>query len=201
MHALRTASRRFFEAIARRPLSSVMAVGAIAGALAFTTVHSGDTLSAIAQRDCGNASDWTGIYAANQSVIGGNPNLIEPGQQLRISCAQADVGQPAQVTGYTAPAQQQDSYSGPAQSSYGTVSTAGDSGFEACVISRESGGDPDVWNASGHWGLFQFSAGTWAEYGGSPGSFGYASAAEQEQVFDNAMAQGGEYNWSPYDGC
>jgi len=25
--------------------------------------------------------------------------------------------------------------------------------------------------------------------------------AEQNQVFDNAMAAGGEFNWAPYDGC
>ena len=66
---------------------------------------------------------------------------------------------------------------------------------------RESGGDPNVWNASGHWGLYQFSASTWAEYGGNPADFGSAGIAEQEQVFMNALAQGGEFNWAPYDGC
>jgi hypothetical protein len=25
--------------------------------------------------------------------------------------------------------------------------------------------------------------------------------AEQEQVFMNALARGGEFNWAPYDGC
>jgi hypothetical protein len=25
--------------------------------------------------------------------------------------------------------------------------------------------------------------------------------AEQNQVFNNAIAQGGQSNWSPYDGC
>ena len=28
-----------------------------------------------------------------------------------------------------------------------------------------------------------------------------ASAAEQRHVFLNAIAQGGQSNWSPYDGC
>ena len=32
-------------------------------------------------------------------------------------------------------------------------------------------------------------------------TFGRASVAEQEQVFSNALAQGGQSNWSPYDGC
>ena len=73
--------------------------------------------------------------------------------------------------------------------------------FGACVVERESGGNPDVWNASGHWGLYQFSASTWAEYGGSPADFGHAGVGEQEAVFMNAMARGGEFNWAPYDGC
>jgi hypothetical protein len=36
----------------------------------------------------------------------------------------------------------------------------------------------------------------------APSTFGNASAAEQTQVFNNAMATpGGAANWSPYDGC
>ena len=56
-------------------------------------------------------------------------------------------------------------------------------------------------NSSGHYGLYQFSVSTWAAYGGSPGDFGHASAAEQRHVFLNAIAQGGQSNWLPYDGC
>jgi hypothetical protein len=56
-------------------------------------------------------------------------------------------------------------------------------------------------NSSGHYGLYQFSASTWQAYGGSAASFGHASVAEQNQVFNSAIAQGGQSNWSPYDGC
>jgi Transglycosylase-like domain len=73
--------------------------------------------------------------------------------------------------------------------------------FGACVVSRESGGNPQVMNSSGHYGLYQFSASTWARYGGNPADFGHASAAEQNKVFATALAQGGRFNWSPYDGC
>jgi hypothetical protein len=82
-----------------------------------------------------------------------------------------------------------------------SVSTAGDGSFQACVIEHESGGNSQVMNSSGHYGLYQFSASTWAEYGGNPADFGSASAAEQNQVFNNAMAAGGASNWSAYDGC
>jgi hypothetical protein len=67
-------------------------------------------------------------------------------------------------------------------------------------MERESGGNPDARNGQ-YWGLFQFSEATWSAYGGNPADWGSASAGEQEQVFANAMAAGGESNWAPYDGC
>ncbi len=78
---------------------------------------------------------------------------------------------------------------------------SGGSGLQQCIISAESGGNSQVMNASGHYGLYQFSASTWQEYGGSAASFGNASVAEQNQVFNNAIAAGGASNWTPYDGC
>ncbi|MFG2313029.1 transglycosylase family protein [Streptomyces sp. NPDC048566] len=45
------------------------------------TVREGDTLSAIAAR---HATTWRKIYAANQGVIGDDPDLIVPGQRLDI---------------------------------------------------------------------------------------------------------------------
>jgi hypothetical protein len=86
-------------------------------------------------------------------------------------------------------------------SNFGNVNPNNYSGFQQCVISRESGGNSQVMNSSGHYGLYQFSASTWAAYGGNPADFGHASASEQTQIFDNAMARGGQSNWSPYDGC
>ena len=46
-------------------------------------VVKGDSLSAIAQREYGNAKDWPRIYEANRDVIK-NPDLIYPGQTLRL---------------------------------------------------------------------------------------------------------------------
>jgi LysM repeat protein len=110
---------------------------------------------------------------------------------------------PQQAAPEQAPAPQQ---AGPMQSaSVGAASTYSDGtpggSFGQCVVSRESGGQSQVMNSSGHYGLYQFSASTWAEYGGSPADFGNASVAEQNQVFSNALASGGESNWSAYDGC
>ncbi|MFI3236818.1 MAG: LysM peptidoglycan-binding domain-containing protein [Lachnospiraceae bacterium] len=48
------------------------------------TVVRGDCLWNIAKRFYGNGSKYTVIYNANKGVIGGNPNLIYPGQVLTI---------------------------------------------------------------------------------------------------------------------
>lgn len=48
------------------------------------TVRSGDTLSAIAARVYGHPDYWPTIYNANRALIGGNPNVIHPGEVLAI---------------------------------------------------------------------------------------------------------------------
>lgn len=48
------------------------------------TVVSGDCLYNIARRFYGNGGLWSKIYDANRAVIGGNPNLIYPGQVYTI---------------------------------------------------------------------------------------------------------------------
>ncbi|MFI5886407.1 transglycosylase family protein [Streptomyces sp. NPDC051554] len=45
------------------------------------TVREGDTLSAIAAQ---HGTTWRKVYAANKSVIGADPDLIIPGQQLDL---------------------------------------------------------------------------------------------------------------------
>jgi len=54
--------------------------------LAEHTVSEGETLSHIALKHYGSAVEekWMAIYEANREVIGENPNLIKPGQVLKI---------------------------------------------------------------------------------------------------------------------
>lgn len=51
------------------------------------TVVKGDCFWNIAKKYYGNGAKYTVIYEANKGVIGGNPNLIYPGQVLTIPAA------------------------------------------------------------------------------------------------------------------
>ena len=177
-------------------------------------VKSGDTLASIAQRFYRSSDYWPVLYWANHSKIT-YANEIEAGQVLTVPAKPAKIpGAPSALAPAPAPttstagtagtdssAQSDSSASTPTTAPAQSASTGSTSSFQACVIAAESGGNPQVMNSSGHYGLYQFSASTWAEYGGNPADFGDASVAEQNQVFDNAIAAGGESNWSLYDGC
>jgi LysM repeat protein len=169
-------------------------------------VASGDTLSTIAQRFYHSPKYWPALYWANHSRIR-YANNLQVGEVLTVPVKPAKIPA-APTTLAPAPSATASASGGATSNSAGssstastTVSTAGYSAFQACVIARESGGNAQVMNSSGHYGLYQFSASTWAAYGGNPADFGHASVAEQNQVFANAMAAGGQSNWAPYDGC
>ena len=173
------------------------------------TVKSGDTLSDIAKRVYHSPAYWPVLYWANHSQIK-YANIIEVGQKLTVPAKPAKVPAAPSVLGPAAPAPVQTTsapvtygesapvYSAPTQSA--STYTGGGS-FQSCVIAAESGGNSQVMNSSGHYGLYQFSSGTWSAYGGNPADFGNASVGEQNQVFNNAIAAGGQSNWAPYDGC
>ncbi|MBV9094491.1 MAG: transglycosylase family protein [Streptosporangiaceae bacterium] len=190
------------------------------------TVRPGDSLSAIAGRVYRNPDAWPVLYWANRHQIRW-ADVIVAGQVLQVPAlparipappaqlgpsmvapsaptATADVVQPAvqaEQPAQYAPVQAAPVQAAPAASvaSYSGAYPGG--AFGACVVAAESGGNAQVMNATGHYGLYQFSASTWAAYGGNPADFGNASVAEQNQVFANALAEGGESNWSAYDGC
>ena len=175
------------------------------------TVRSGDSLSSIAGKVYHKQSAWPVLYWANRGkirwadIIGEGQVLKVPAMPAKIPAAPSQLGPapapaPAPVAASSAaPAQASSSASSSSASS--SYSGGASSSYEACVIARESGGNSQAMNSSGHYGLYQFSQSTWVAYGGSASDFGHASAAEQHQVFSNAVAQGGQSNWSPYDGC
>jgi LysM repeat protein len=176
------------------------------------TVKSGDSLSTIAKHVYSESAAWPVIYYANRgeikwaNEISAGQKLTIPAKPAKIPAAPSQLGPaaPAPVHTESAPVSHSESTESAPASSTSTQADAtysGGSGFQSCVISRESGGNSQVMNSSGHYGLYQFSEGTWEAYGGSASSFGNASVSEQNQVFNNAIAKGGESNWSAYDGC
>ena len=187
------------------------------GLSSWYTVRPGDTLSSIAGRAYHNSSAWPVLYWRNHAHVRW-ANIITAGQKLRIPKEPAHIPAPPKQLGpapvHTA-TQYTPRHAHPAATttdeaqtqSAPATSTASWSGaypggaFGTCVVARESGGNSQVMNSTGHYGLYQFSASTWAAYGGNPADFGNASVAEQNQVFANALAQGGQSNWAPYDGC
>jgi hypothetical protein len=215
-----TAAKLYTEPVAEDAHVQVAAAPVKAQVIATTShvmVRAGDTLWGIASSACGNPRDDLAL-AYNNGIT--DPNLIRAGQLLKVACHAAEKilaakypppALPASLpvtpqaqTDAVAAVQQPTPSTSETGSSLGdaAVSTSGDGSFQACVIARESGGNPQVTNSTDHYGLYQFSASTWAEYGGNPADFGDASVSEQNQVFDNAVASpGGEGNWSAYDGC
>lgn len=185
-------------------------------------VRRGDSLSLIAKRACPKRPRfWMAVWWANRKRVD-NPNEIYPGQRLVVpSCspvrrahaaaalaaipappppppaAAAPASPPAGAAAPApAPRRHHHSRAPPAQA----ASYSG-SGMEACIISRESGGNPRAVNpTSGAGGLYQFLPSTWAALGHS-GQPQNASVAEQRQAFEQEVAASGYSAWTPYDGC
>ena len=166
---------------------------AIASAPTTYTVQPGDSLWAIGQRFGISMQDLAAANGMNLSdILYAGRTLTISAQATPAPTAPAPAAPPTAASSTSAP-------STSATSSSGAVSPS--SSLERCIIGSESGGDAQVTNSSGHYGLYQFSKSTWEAYGGSASDFGHASPAEQQRVFDTAIADGGASNWTAYDGC
>ena len=175
------------------------------------TVRSGDTLSTIARKVYHDQNAWPVLYWANRDKIRWADSvdvgavLTVPAKPARIPAAPSQLAPaPAQAPEQASTQPEgtgQQASAGVAEPAQSASTYTGSGSFQECVISSESGGNSQVMNSSGHYGLYQFSSSTWAAYGGNPADFGDATVAEQNQVFDNAIAAGGQSNWSAYDGC
>lgn len=191
------------------PDGAVTPVTAVTPPAAYV-VTAGDTLSGIAQTRLGDSLAWRPLWVANQGAVH-DPNLIYPGQALTMPTAgavrdMADVVVTAPVAKVTRPVMAtpaRRSVKPPAANvvPHTHVNPRSYGGFQACVISRESGGNSQVMNSTQHYGLYQFDYRTWVSGGGSRATFGHASVAEQNAVFNRVYAARGTNPWRPYDGC
>ena len=178
-------------------------------------VRPGDSLSKIAERVLGNRNKWPLLWYHNRHSIR-NPNMIVPGEHLRIPTSQHMTARmttmavaalpppppppapPAPPAQPVAPAPAAAPQPAPVAQ---TATYTGGSGFQACVIARESGGNPSAVNpTSGAGGLYGFLPSTWQALGHS-GLPENASVAEQNQAFQQEYARSGTSAWGPYDGC
>jgi len=173
------------------------------------TVVSGNTLSGISARFCGTPADYQNLAAASGIS---NPDLIYVGEDIKLKCHHAVPPPPAPSANDDAASAPSDASTGsstsaqaPPQQPQTSASLTDISGFESCVISRESGGNPQAFNpSSGAGGLFQFLPSTWASlgYAGAyPGGAQTAPVSVQEAAFAKLYAEAGTAPWAPYDGC
>lgn len=182
---------------------------AVALEASFTyVVQHGDTLSKIAKKLYGHARYWPVLYKNNRIRWA---NRIAEGKKLtivplprHIPAAPRELAPPPPVVHLAAastPAVSTDVGTSASSSNVQPVSV-GSSGFEACVIQAESGGNPVAQNpTSTASGLFGFLSTTWTAITGLPGPARAYSVATQEAAFQKEYAASGTAPWAPYDGC
>ena len=143
------------------------------------TVRPGDTLITIAKKVYHDPGAWPVLYWANRDKIrwadtlDAGEVLAVPVKPARIPAAPKQLG-PAPSLRPSRPARISRTRGSPRrprlpQPQQAASTYTGSSSFQECVIASESGGNSQVMNSSGHYGLYQFSASTWDEYGGEPG--------------------------------
>lgn len=88
------------QAVPSPPISNLPPPNAAApSAAGVHDVAAGDYLWQIAQQQLGDANRWPEIYALNRDVIGDNPNLLQPGQKLRLPAPATVPSSPTPVPG------------------------------------------------------------------------------------------------------
>lgn len=116
-------------------------------------VAEGDSLSSIAEK---HSTTWVRLYNANEAIT--NPDIINPGQQLRVPAADEELAErplpqpapaPVATVSYQAPAQQ--TYTRATATSYPVSANAA----KAYIYNRESGNNPNATNPTGCYGIGQ----------------------------------------------
>jgi LysM repeat protein len=184
----------------------------------YAVVQPGDSLSMISQHEYGAAADWPALWWANRRQVP-DPAMILPGQRLlvpgdpqvgrwliraaqeamggsRPAAVRAAATRPHRAWATSATARTAVAAAQPATSYRGAPGS-----FQACVIQRESSGNPAAVNpSSGAGGLYGFLPSTWHALGFS-GLPENAPVAVQDAAFAKEYAQSGTSAWAPYDGC
>lgn len=161
------------------------------------TVEPGDNLTAISET---HQSTVERVYSANPAIE--DPDLIYPGQSLRIPTAEEQLTIRALPVATPAPAVEPvattSSYtprsSQPAASTAPAVASG--SVWDSLAIC-ESGGNWSINTGNGYYGGLQFSLGTWQAVGGS----GLPSEASREEQIARAQAVLARQGWGAWPAC
>ena len=163
----------------------------------------GDSLSALAARYCHDAADWPSLWRANLGRLPRNPSALPRRAIIRLDCRRPSPATAARAMAAIPkppPPPPPPANPAPASSQLPAPVSYAASGFEACVIAAESGGNPAAVNpSSGAGGLYQFLPSTWQSlgYSGSPQD---APPSVQRAAFEQLYASQGSAPWSS-DGC
>lgn len=162
------------------------------------TVVAGDTLSSIAEA---HETTWVRIFNANEQIA--NPDLINPGDQLRIPTADetlADRTLPSVAPAQTQTTNTSSTRTSTASSSASSVSYPVDSNAaKAYIYSRESGNNPNATSSNGCYGLGQDCNGVvriqcGADYACQDAYF-TAYAMRRYGSWENALAFWQSHHW------
>ncbi len=206
-----TAKTLFAVAISLHP-------GTALAAAHYTVVQPGDSLSVISEHEYATAADWPALWWANRREVP-DPSMILPGQRLLVP-GDPQVGpwlirqaqgalagsRPAAVRAAAPRRQRAWVTSSTARTAVAAAQPAtsyrgAPGSFQACVIQRESSGNPSAVNpSSGAGGLYGFLPSTWHALG-FPGLPENAPVSVQNEAFAKEYAQSGTSAWAPYDGC
>lgn len=136
-------------------------------------INEGDSLSLIAEA---NQTTYVRLFNANPQIE--NPDLIYPGQSLRIPDANEELtDRPLPSNVYIAPEAQTSTYSGAytapsrastfaAPSVHAVATYEGDGSSWDRIAACESGGNWSINTGNGYYGGLQFTQQTWAGAGG-----------------------------------
>lgn len=159
------------------------------------TVQPGDYLAKIAEQ---NDTTYVRIFDANEQIQ--NPDIINPGQELRIPAPEEQLASriaaaPAPVAAATQSYQTQ-SYSAPAAAPAAPV--AGGSVWDQ-LAQCEAGGNWQINTGNGYSGGLQFAPGTWTGNGGGQyaATANQATREQQIAVAETIRAKSGGYGAWP----
>lgn len=172
-----------------------------------TVVQPGDSLSSIAES---KNTNYLRLFYANQSVS--NPDLIYPGQELRIPDPSEVLNERALPAGVEAPTAQANApspgASAPAPAAvphparaYSAQTAPAATVAESSVWDRlaacESGGNWAINTGNGFYGGVQFTLSSWRGVGGS----GYPNLASKSEQIARAQALQARQGWGAWPAC